>query len=102
MTQFSDHPVKRIRLDNTGEFSSKVFLNYCMSLDIDVQYLVVHVHTHNGSAEYFVKRLQLIARPLLLKTKLSLSAWAHAIIHAANLFAFVLRPIKIYHHYNLL
>ena len=35
--------------------------------------------------ESFIKRLQLIARPLLLKTKLPLSAWGHAIIHAANL-----------------
>ena len=32
----------------------------------------------------------MIARPLLLKTKLSLSAWGHAIIHAAHLIR--LRP----------
>ena len=41
-------------------------------------------------AESFIKRLQLIARPLLLKTKLPLSAWGHAITHAANLIR--LRP----------
>ena len=44
----------------------------------------------NELVESFIKRLQLIARPLLLNTKLSLSAWGHAIIHAANLIR--LRP----------
>ena len=27
---FPDHPIKTIRLDNAGEFSSKAFQNYCM------------------------------------------------------------------------
>ena len=88
--QFPDHPIKTIRLDNAGEFSSQAFLNYCMSIGIDVQYPIAHVHTQNGLAESFIKRLQLIARPLLLKTKLPLSAWGHAIIHAAKLIH--LRP----------
>ena len=61
-----------------------------MSIGIDVQYLISHVHTHNGLTESFIKRLQLIARPLLLNTKLPLSAWGHAIIHATNLIR--LRP----------
>ena len=88
--QFPNHPIKTIRLDNAGEFSSQAFLNYCMSIGIDVQYPIAHVHTQNGLAESFIKRLQLIARPLLLKTKLPLSAWGHAIIHAAKLIR--LRP----------
>ena len=88
--QFPDHPIKTIRLDNAGEFSSQAFLNYCMSIGIDVQYPIAHVHTQNGLAESFIKRLQLIARPLLLKTKLPLSAWGNAIIHAAKLIR--LRP----------
>ena len=64
--------MKIIRLDNAGEFSSQVFLDYCMSIGIDVQYSIAHVHTQNGLAESFIKRLQLIARPLLLNTKLPL------------------------------
>ena len=56
-----------------------------MSIGIDVQHPVAHVHSQNGLAESFIKRLQLIARPLLLKTKLPLSAWGHTIIHGANL-----------------
>nr|CAN72825.1 hypothetical protein VITISV_019976 [Vitis vinifera] len=37
------------------------------------------------SQESFIKRLQLIARPLLMKTKLPTSAWGHAIMHGATL-----------------
>ena len=88
--QFPDHPIKTIRLDNVGEFSSQTFLDYCKSIGIDVQHPVAHVHSQNGLAEYFIKRLQLIARPLLLNSKLPLSAWGHAIMHAANLIR--LRP----------
>ena len=83
--QFLDHPIKTILLDNAGEFSSQTFLDYCMSIGIDVQHPVAHVHSQNGLAESFIKRLQLIARPLLLKSKLSLSTWGHAIIHVANI-----------------
>ena len=88
--QCPDHPIKTTRLDNAGEFSSQTFLDYCMSIGIDVQHPVAHVHSQNGLAESFIKCLQLIARPLLLKSKLPLSAWGHAIIHAANLIR--LRP----------
>ena len=90
MAQFLDHSIKTIRLDNAGEFSSQAFLIYCMSIGIDVQYSIAHVHTHNGLAESFIKHLQLVARPLHLNTKLPLSALRHAIIHATNLIR--LRP----------
>ena len=83
--QFPNHPIKTIRLDNAGEFSSQTFLDYCMSIGIDIQHPVAHVHSQNGLAKSFIKCLQLIARPLLLKSKFPLSAWGHAIIHAANL-----------------
>ena len=88
--QFPDHPIKTIRLDNVGEFSSQTFLDYCMSISIDVQHPIAQVHSQNGLAESFIKRLQLIARPLLLNSKLPFSTWGHAIIHAANLIR--LRP----------
>ena len=72
--QCLDHPIKTICLDNAGEFSSQAFLDYCISIGIYVQYSIAHVHTRNGLAESFIKRLQLIARPLLLNTKFPLSA----------------------------
>ena len=82
---FPDYPIKKIRLDNAGEFTSQTFNDYCMSIGIDVEHPVAYVHTQNGLAESFIKRLQLIARPLLMKSKLPISCWGHAILHAAAL-----------------
>ena len=33
---FPDHPIKTIRLNNVGEFSSKAFHDYCMSWVLNV------------------------------------------------------------------
>ena len=41
-----------------------------MSVGIDVEHSIAHTHTQNGLAESFIKRLQLISRPLFIKTKL--------------------------------
>ena len=101
-TQFPDHPIKTIHLDNVGEFSSQAFLDYYISIGTDVQHHVAHVHFQNGLAEFFIKCLQLIARPLLLKTKLLLSAWGHAIIHAAHLIRLCPTANHNLSHYSLL
>ncbi|GJS56942.1 disease resistance CC-NBS-LRR class family protein [Tanacetum coccineum] len=84
-THFPDYTVKRVRLDNAGEFTSHAFNDYCMSVGIVVEHPVAHVHTQNGLAESLIKRLQLIARPLIMRTKLPISMWGHAILHAASL-----------------
>ena len=94
---FSDYPIKTIILDNYGEFTSQTFNNFCMSIGINVEHSVAHVHTQNGLAESLIKRLQLIARPLLMKTKLPASTWGHAIMHAARLIR--IRPTS-YHEYS--
>jgi hypothetical protein len=60
-----EHQIKSIRLDNAAEFSSKAFNDYCMALGIEVQHSVPYVHTQNGLAESLIKRIKLIARPLL-------------------------------------
>ena len=77
-------------MDNAGEFTSQAFNDYCMSIGINVEHSVPHIHTQNGLAESLIKRLQLIARPLLMRCKLPSSAWGHAILHAAALIR--LRP----------
>lgn len=82
---FPDFPVKTIRLDNAGEFSSQAFNDYCMSIGISVEHPVAHVHTQNGLAESFIKRLQLIVRPILMRSNLPITAWGHAVLHAAAL-----------------
>ena len=92
-----DYLIKSIRLDNAREFTSLAFNDYCMSIGIIVEHPVAYVHIQNGLAESFIKRLQLIARPLLMRTKLPTSAWGHAILHAAALIR--IRPTN-YHEFS--
>ena len=88
-------------MDNAGEFTSKSFDEYCASLGIEVEHPVPHVHTQNGLAESFIKRIQIIARTLLLRTKLGSLAWDHVVLHAAALIR--IRPTALHtqSHYNL-
>ena len=58
--QFSDYPIKTIRLDNSGEFTSQNLNDYCMLIGINIEHHIVHVHTQNGLTESLIKRLQLI------------------------------------------
>ena len=95
--QFSDYTIKKVRLDNAGKFTSQTFNDYCMSIGIAVEHHVAHVHTQNGLAESLIKRLQLIVRPLIMRTKLSISIWDHVILHAAALIR--IRP-SAYHEYS--
>ena len=76
--QFPDYPIKTIRLDNVGEFISQTLNDYSMSIGINIVHPVAHVHTQKGLAESLIKRLQLIVRPLLMKTKLPAFTWGHA------------------------
>ena len=55
--QFLDYPIKTIRLDNAGEFPSQTLNGYCMSIGINIEHPVAHVHTQNVLAESFIKRL---------------------------------------------
>ena len=45
-----------------------------MLVGINIEHPVAHSHTQNGLIESFIKRLQLIAQPLPMKTKLPTSA----------------------------
>ena len=40
-----------------------------MLIGISIEHPLAHIHTQNGLAESFIKRLQLIARPLLMRAK---------------------------------
>jgi hypothetical protein len=55
-----------------------------------VQHFVPYVHTHNGLAESLIKRIKLIARPLLHNCNLTISCWGHVILHTIVLIQ--LRP----------
>ena len=83
-----DYTIKSIRLDNAGEFTSKTFDDYCMSIGIEVEHPVPHVHSQNGLAEATIKRIQLVARAMVMGTNLPVSAWGYAVLHAATLIRF--------------
>ncbi|KAM2731492.1 hypothetical protein EV2_035147 [Malus domestica] len=88
------HPnylIKSIRLDNAGEFTSKTFDDYCMLVGVEVEHYVPYVHTQNGLAEAFIKCLQMIARSLVIRTKLPIATWGYAILHTSKLVH--LRPV---------
>jgi hypothetical protein len=85
---FPDHRIKSIRVDNAGEFTSKAFDDYCTTSGIAVEHSVPHVHTQNGLAEALIKRIKLIARPLLQSCNLPNTCWGHAILHATALINF--------------
>ncbi|KAJ9536411.1 hypothetical protein OSB04_un000403 [Centaurea solstitialis] len=76
--EFEDLMHKRFKMSSMGE------LTFFLGLQV-FEYPVAHVHTQNGLAELLIKRLQMIARPMIMKSKLPVSAWGHAILHAATL-----------------
>ena len=80
-----EHRIKTFRMDNAAEFSSRAFNDYCLALGISVEHSVPYVHTQNGLAESLIKRIKLIARPLLQNSNLPASCWGHAVLHAAEL-----------------
>jgi hypothetical protein len=82
---FPKQYLQSVRLDNAAEFSLRAFNDYCMAQGIEVQYSVPYVHTQNGLTDSLIKRIKLIARPLLHKCNLSITCWGHAILHTADL-----------------
>ena len=70
-------------MDNSGEFTSKAFDDYCMALGIKVEHLIPYAHTQNGLAKPLIKCIKLIARPLLQHFYLPISCWGHAVLHVA-------------------
>ena len=56
-----------------------------MTIGIAVEHHVAHVHTQNDLADSLIKRLQLICRPLIMRTKLSISIWGYVILQSAAL-----------------
>jgi len=67
---YPEHWIQSILMDNAAEFTSRAFNDYCMALGIQVQHSVPYVHTQNGLAESLIKRIKLIARPMLMNCKL--------------------------------
>ena len=68
-----------------------------MSIRITIKHIVAHVHAQNSLTKSFIKCLQLITRPLLMKVKLPVSTWRHVILHVVTLIR--IRPPN-YHKYS--
>ena len=84
--QFPDHPIKNVRVDNASEYVSKSFKAFCVASGINLETSVPYAH--NTNAENFVKLVQLVARPMLLRSNLNLSCWGHAVLHAGALLMY--------------
>jgi len=67
------YPIKKIFFNNIGEITSHAFHEYCISIGIEVEHLVAHVHTQNRLVESLLKRLKLVARPLLMRANLPMA-----------------------------
>ena len=72
-------------MDNAGEFKSKTFEDFCTATGIHLTYFVPYEHSQNGIVEAYIKKLQMVAWPLLLYAKLPATLWGHAILHATAL-----------------
>lgn len=68
-----------------------------MVTELNVEHPMAHVHTQNGLAESLIKHLQLIVRPLIIRSKFSTLVWVHAILHVEALI--LIRP-SAYHKYS--
>ena len=87
---FPDKQIQTLRMDNAREFRSHAFEDFCTVTGIELTYSVPYEHSQNGLAEAFIKKIQLVSRPLLLHAGLPTSMWGHAVLHAATLLR--LRP----------
>jgi hypothetical protein len=65
-----------------------------MTQVIEVQHSVSYVHTQNSLAESLIKRIKIIARPLLHNCNLPITCWRHTVLHVAALIQ--LRPTAYY------
>ena len=59
-----------------------------MSIGIDVEHPIPHVHTQNGLAEATIKMIQMVARALVMRTNMPISVRGYAILHVALLIRF--------------
>ena len=91
---FPDNQICYLRMDNAMEFKSQAFEDFCTASGIELTYSVPYEHAQNGLAEAYIKKIQLIVRPLLCHANLSPTLWGHAVLHATILLR--LRPTLLH------
>lgn len=95
-THYLDCLVKTLRMDNAKEFISQQFEDNCVTSGISMSYSVPYEHSQCSLAKVFIKKIQLITRPLLIQTKLHFSFWIHIVLHVVTLLRF--RPTLLNDH----
>jgi len=71
-----------------------------MSMEIVVEHPVEHMFMlKNGLLELWIKRLKLVARPLLMRAILPMTTWRYVILHAIGLIH--IKPTS-YHNYSIM
>lgn len=73
--QFPNFYIKKLNLIMPVNLHLKSFNDCCMSSRVDVEHSIAHTHTQNGLAEFFTKRLQLIAKQLILRSDCLFLVW---------------------------
>jgi hypothetical protein len=52
---YPEYRIKSIHMDNTAEFSSRSFNDYCIAQGIKVHHFIPYIHTQNGLAESLIE-----------------------------------------------
>lgn len=62
-------------MDNAQEYTSHTFEYYCTAVGNTLTYLIIYEYAGNGLAEAFIKKIQFVAKHLLLHAELPPNLW---------------------------
>jgi transposase InsO family protein len=82
-----DSRIKCLRSENGGEFTSKEFMDYCSSHGIKRKLFIARTPQQNGVVERKNRKVQEMARTMLMYSKLADIFWAQAVhiaVHIQN------------------
>jgi transposase InsO family protein len=77
------HQIKKLRIDNGGEYVNNNFTSYCTTWGIQMKHIVPYTPQQNGVAERKNRTLKEMANCMIQSKGLSLKYWAKA-INCAN------------------
>ena len=76
--------IKRVRMDNGGEFTSEAFKSYLRDNKIKPEYTAPYSPHQNGTAERQWRTLLDMSRCLLIDSKLPKTFWPYAVMYSAH------------------
>jgi hypothetical protein len=94
-------------MDNGGEFSSNIFLNYLETRRIKAEQALPYHHYQNGAIERFNRTLSKMSRTILIDSGLDTSFWGFSFLWAAdtlnripNKSSSTVTPFKAFHGFK--